>query len=197
MYSLILVPRNNEDLLIKKAKLLGYDRVYFVYSRDEEKNFDDLPEKFGVIIKKISLCNSKTCFSLKQRGLTLMKTTSDQNVFERIKPNIVFGLEEVTRRDSIHQRISGLNHVMCGLAKKNHISILFDVHALINADDLPILIGRIRQNIQLCRKYSVNILLSCLVSDPQFIVSPLDLIGVGKNLGFSPSEAKKSVSFTL
>lgn len=196
MYSLIALVRDNEALLVKKAKLLGYSRIYFVYEQTNKVDLGELEIKYSVEIKKVILCNKKNCFELrKKRIITMMETSSDRDVFERVKPRIAYGLEQVGRGDAVHQRVSGLNHIMCGLAKKNKIAVLFDLGKIKTNDS--VLIGRMRQNIKLCKKYKVEIILSLLTSDPNKIVSPTDLMSFGKLLGLSHTEARKAVSYEL
>tara|TARA_Y100000310_G_scaffold343267_2_gene450088 strand:- start:857 stop:1318 length:462 start_codon:yes stop_codon:yes gene_type:complete len=61
------------------------------------------------------------------------------------------------RRDKMHQRNSGLNQVLLKLAKKNNVAIGISFKNILKskAEDL----GRIIQNIKLCRKYKVKIVI--------------------------------------
>src|SRR3989338_6580410 len=60
-----------------------------------------------------------------------------------------------SRKDFMHQRNSGLNHVLCALAKENNVAIGFSFSSILHAEKRAVLLGRIMQNILLCRKYKI------------------------------------------
>jgi RNase P/RNase MRP subunit p30 len=62
-------------------------------------------------------------------------------------------------RDKLKQRDSGLNQVLCKIAAKNKIVVGIDVRALFLAKNLSRALARVMQNIRLCRKYKVRIVL--------------------------------------
>jgi RNase P/RNase MRP subunit p30 len=61
-------------------------------------------------------------------------------------------------KQKIKERNSGLNHVLCAIAKKNNTKIIFDLNELNSKDKLEKakIIEKIIQNIKLCRKSKVN-----------------------------------------
>src|SRR3989344_3838600 len=59
------------------------------------------------------------------------------------------------RKDFMHQRNSGLNHVLCALAKEHNVAIGFSFSSILRAQHREKLLGRIMQNILLCRKYKI------------------------------------------
>ncbi|MFH1972001.1 MAG: RNase P subunit p30 family protein [archaeon] len=61
-----------------------------------------------------------------------------------------------TKQDFLHNRNSGLNQVLCKLAKKNKVAIGFSFNNILKNSSSKIL-GRIIQNIKLCRKYKLTI----------------------------------------
>lgn len=63
------------------------------------------------------------------------------------------------RRDKLNQRDSGLNQVLCEIAKENKIAIGFSFNSLLNSYSLWRVLGRVIQNIKLCRKYRVEMVI--------------------------------------
>src|SRR3989344_1390288 len=59
------------------------------------------------------------------------------------------------RKDFMHQRNSGLNHVLCALAKEHNVAIGFSFSNILRAQHREKLLGRIMQNILLCRRYKI------------------------------------------
>ncbi len=69
------------------------------------------------------------------------------------------------RHDKLYQRDSGLNPVLCKLAKQNHVAIGFSFSAVLHAVDRTRLLGRMMQNIRLCQKYKVPMVIGSFASD--------------------------------
>jgi RNase P/RNase MRP subunit p30 len=93
-------------------------------------------------------------------------------------------------KDRLRQRDSGLNQVLCKLAKSNGISIGFDISKLVKGDEFVSakVISRLRQNIRLCRKYKVHMVLVNLGKR-----NKKDVFALLLSLGMSTSMAKYSV----
>jgi RNase P/RNase MRP subunit p30 len=91
-----------------------------------------------------------------------------RQIVETKKNLIIFGLEEDDKKDFMHQRRSGFNHIMCKLAVKNKIKVGFSFRSLLNADisKRNVLIGRISSNIRLCKKYKVEMIIGSFAKDP-------------------------------
>src|SRR3989338_11038963 len=72
----------------------------------------------------------------------------DRKAFEKKKDIIVYNLED-QKRDFIHFRNSGLNQVLCKLAKKNNIAVAFNFNLVLNNDEMSRsqILGRMMQNV--------------------------------------------------
>ena len=85
---------------------------------------------------------------------------SDYNrkILENKKVNVLL-FYDFNGKDKLKQRDSGLDHVLCRLAKDNNIIIGFDLGFLNEKGDLLISqkTSRLGQNIKLCNKYKNNI----------------------------------------
>ncbi len=78
----------------------------------------------------------------------------NRKIFENLDVDIVIGLEFHDRKDKLKQRDSGLNEVLCKLAKKNNIKIGIDIGRIkkLPVKDKAVVLSRVKQNIQLCRR---------------------------------------------
>ena len=94
------------------------------------------------------------------------------------------------RRDFMHQRNSGLNHVLCHLAKENNVAIGFSFSSVLHTKDRAFVLGRIMQNIRLCRKYKLTIVIGSFAGDPWEIRSEKDLQAFFKVLGMTGKEVQ-------
>ncbi|SRR3989344_1233335 len=64
-------------------------------------------------------------------------------------------------KDKLKQRDSGLNHVLCKLAKKNGVIIGIDLKQLGSGSDFDksFYLARLIQNIRLCKKFNVKMII--------------------------------------
>lgn len=81
----------------------------------------------------------------------------NRKILENDKVDVIFGFENNGKQDRLKQRDSGLNQVLCKLAKENKISIGLDFKDIEKKDVL--ILERIIQNIRLCKKYNVQMVL--------------------------------------
>jgi RNase P/RNase MRP subunit p30 len=73
--------------------------------------------------------------------------------------------------DFIHHLNSGINHILCKMAKANNIKFFFSLNFLDKSAKLHISkdIGRINQNIIFARKYNVNTYINYTIQKPNQI----------------------------
>jgi len=85
----------------------------------------------------------------------------NRKIFEINDVDMVIDLELHDRRDRLKQRDSGLNEILCKLAKKNDIVIGIDIRKIkkLEIKEKGIVMGRIIQNIKLCKRTKTNIVL--------------------------------------
>ena len=186
MASDIVFPKGNENALISMAKRLGYDGLTLVYEYD--RSFRRLSlDSLGLSLRYGLLCSPSDIE--KAQGLCdfilVRSGPKDRYVIERQKPDMMFGLESLERKDSLHARNSGLNQVLCTLMSKNDISLGISFSSLLRCEHLlrATLLGRMMQNIILCQKYKVNIMLASFASDPLGMRNPKDLLSLARLIG--------------
>lgn len=87
------------------------------------------------------------------------------------------------RYDAMHYRDSGLNHVLCALAKEHNVAIGFSFSAVLHAYNRAKLLGRMMQNIRLCRKYKVRMVIGSFAKNNDDIRNVKDMQAFFKVLG--------------
>ena len=204
-----VVPNNNENEFIAMAERLGYKGIYFLYNLDDylnkSKKFEIKTNKIkvniGIIadyknIYKIKNIPEKQSFSGRRKSFAFSSELKDEDVFVAVKSsdnnkeiieksgvNMIFSFEENSRRDFIHQRASGLNHVLCKSAKENNVTMGFSVKSILDAENKQELLGRIMQNMNLCRKFKVKTTIASLAQKPLEMREIHDLTSLFEILG--------------
>lgn len=99
-------------------------------------------------------------------------------------------------RDHMNSRNSGLNDTVCKIAKKNKIAVGISFSEILNSKGITRAekIGRIMQNIRLCRKYKVQMILANFATNKKEMRGPRDLMSFGIVLGMTPKEAEQSLT---
>ncbi len=113
-----------------------------------------------------------------------------RDALESKNVDIVLNPHQARKKDALHSRNSGLNQVLCALASKNKVAIAVSLDYCYEAQDL----GRVMQNIILCRKAKIPFLFVSLAKNLYELRNPRDIISFGLILGMSTQEATRSVS---
>jgi len=165
----IVFPNGNEKEFIEIAKRLDYSGLCFIY-----KNPKKFEPKSDLSVYSGIVCKNK----IKKADFVLLE--SNNRALIKKSPNAIFNIEGT--RDFIHQRDSGLNHVICKEMHKYGVAYAVPFSNILNSDDKGRLIGRIMQNIRLCKKYKVNILIASFAHKPYEMRNPKDLIAFARTL---------------
>lgn len=206
MFSDIAIPKNNEEKFIEIASKLGIKKMFFLYDIDEynEGKFETKLET--ILDKKIKLeigfivsqKNLKKALK-SQKFLAAKSSENDRFLIESKKIKLIYGLEETSRKDYIHQKASGLNHIICGIARKNNVVIGFSYEGLINSEQpkSAVLMGRMMQNISLCQKYKVKTVIGSFSGNPLDLRAPHDIAALFGKLGMNSKALKESTYFSF
>jgi ribonuclease P/MRP protein subunit RPP1 len=100
----------------------------------------------------------------KQNKKVIVRANSEdfnRKILENKDVDILFSPEIHNRKDSLKQQDSGLNEVLCKLAKKNEIKIGINLEELIKAktQEKAEILARIMQNIELCKRTKTEIVI--------------------------------------
>ena len=141
----IIIPNNNEQSFIKIGEKLGYDSLCFVYSfKDYKKNIEKinkLQEKTKIKLKYGIVCDYKSIQKAsKISNLCLFDAGGKDNsiirkVFENNKFDLVFNLEINNKNEHTHFVNSGLDQVLCRLARKKDKIVCFNFNSLLYSKD--------------------------------------------------------------
>ncbi len=124
-------------------------------------------------------------------GLVVSKDyDSNRKLIENKKVKILVNPHINDLRDSFHFRASGLDQIICKSANKNDISIGISLDSLNN----PVMLGRVKQNIKLCRKYKVKIKFFTFAEDKYKLRAREDLLSFLRAIGMTGKEAKEALS---
>jgi len=131
----------------------------------------------------------------KEKGrIIIFEGSSDEmnrNALENKNIDILLSPEKMVKKDSMHNRNSGLNHVLCNLATMNDISIGINFSELLNLEgaEKARRIGRILQNARLCRKFKTKLFIASFAKNPREMRDAYDLKSLLAVLGGTDIEA--------
>lgn len=165
------------DFVLKKE----LEKAGLIYLNLITETKPNLVRKIGYSNKIIAVrgCNDEvTRTALENRNVDLLLTS-----------------ETCSEKDFIHSRNSGLNQVLCKIAKKNNTAIGFNFSDLINSDKRELLLGRMIQNVELCKKYKVKMVLGSFALNEIEIKNRSELMSFGKILGMRGNEINSALDF--
>ena len=175
MGEFVLVNFNEEFQFISKANDLGWDTLTLVYSpvdykkitqshRENLQKNSDATLFFGVCLH-----TPTQKIVIEQDDVKIGLGTS----FDVVRNDLdyLYDNELEEQKDGIHQRRSGLNHVILKECKRKNVKVLFSYASLQRLPTLKrnIVLGRMQQNVILCKKEHVEI------NVVSFALSPVDL----------------------
>ena len=201
MFREIIIPKNNEDSFSQVLSILNYKKAILLYKsedhfkKDIDGKFREINIKFGLII------NQKNPNQGQQQSKLLVAKSSgnDIPIIESKKVKLIYGFEESQTKDYLHQRASGLNDAICKLAGHNNVAIGLSYDSLINnnARNNHLLIGRMIQNIRLCQKYKVKMIIGSFSENPYSLRSPSEITSMFKLLGMDGKDVWDSLSLDI
>jgi len=169
----------------KKLKELGLDRIFFIN-----------PENSAMIDTESKEELRRQISSAHSRGKVIIVMGGDDEI-NRIavddkRVSILLSPERKRRKDFMHVRNSGLNHVLCDLASKNDVSIGIDYSDFkkMRGKEAAERLGRIMQNVELCRKSNSPVILASFGKTPS---SVYDLRAFALSIGMTTDQAKRSL----
>jgi len=172
-----------EDYVFMKKSLyleqiaaeLGFAKVHF------------LDSDFVVLKSKMKKDLLKEIQAAKQKKLkTVFKADSEDMlrfVLEKTDVDIVYGVESIHPKDSLHYVRGGLDQILCKIAAEKSKTIAFSFAEVLNSSARGKLLGRMMFNIKLCKKYNVPMMLCSFAACKEEMRSAKDLQALGRVLG--------------
>ena len=186
----IAIPKNNEEDFVAIAEKLGYKGLCFLYNYNDylnkQKNFETKKIKIyrGVLAENKNINKIKSKPKNEKVFVVVRSSSDDRKIIEGSKAHMIFSFEDNIKRDFIHQRASGLNHILCKLANENNIIMGFSLSSILNTENKHVILGRIVQNIKMCRKFKVKTAIASFAKNPYEMKSTHDLSSLFYILGF-------------
>lgn len=119
----------------------------------------------------------------------------NRKILENKKVNMLLNPEKYGRKDKLYERDSGLNHILCKIAKENNITIAIDIKEIINGEgkEKARYLARVMQNIRLCKKYKVKIIFTLFPAAKEEAKNAYDLKALARVLGMDTKMAQDAV----
>ncbi len=121
----------------------------------------------------------------------------NRKILESRKADVLIFSNLFEKKDKLKQRDSGLNHVLCKIAKDNDVAIGIDFREFEKSEKLggfesSSYLAKIMQNIKLCKKYKVKIIMVNIKRK-----NKIDFIGFLLSLGMTTDMAKYAVNNSI
>ena len=129
--------------------------------------------------------------NFKKKNQVIVKAQNpefNRKILENKKVDILLS-PELTERDRLKERGSGLNEVLCKIAAKNKIKIAIDIEEILKTKgkERAILLARLMQNIKLCKRTGTEVKIFPKKYNKK------DLFSLFLTLGASTNQAKKAI----
>ncbi|MEK6900292.1 MAG: RNase P subunit p30 family protein [Nanoarchaeota archaeon] len=116
---------------------------------------------------------------------TIYKAESEKMlrfVLEKSQVDILYGMETINPKDSTHYVRSGLDQILCSIAKEKGKIIAISFAELLHSEQRGRLLARMMFNVKLCKKYKVPVLITNFASSVSDLRSAKDLEAFGRIL---------------
>jgi RNase P/RNase MRP subunit p30 len=121
----------------------------------------------------------------------------NRRVLETLKIDYLVSPEGGNKFDNLKQRDSGLNHVVARIAQDKGVEIVISMREVsrLECKDKALRLGRIRQNILICRRAACGLKIASLGVDMEGVVDWMGRRAFGVSLGMSSVESRDCVEF--
>lgn len=169
------------------ASNLGFSELYLVYFGNDKTK---ITSKYKEELQKTTKLNLKYLLLFEgeknvKKGVFdgVVELGTSNNSLSRAV-NYTYGNEYADEKDAIHQRRSGLNHVILADFKKKGVTVIFDYGSLrsLNSTRQSKILGRMTQNLILCKKMKVNYLFGSMAKSPIEMRAEKDVRGLIRTL---------------
>lgn len=198
----VVFPSNNEEQFIDMAIKLQHRGILFVYNKVTDKTINKVKDLRKKTKLKLFVGVQRTAKNLDHKNFNedikiLIAQGPDEarRAIEKTEVSLVYDLETGMRGDKMHYPQSGLNHIVAKIAHDQQKIIGLSFSTLVSAKGMKRtrILGRMKQNIKLCRKYKVAMCLGSFAHDPYHMRQGNDLMSLGITLGMTPGQAKQAV----
>jgi RNase P/RNase MRP subunit p30 len=143
-----------------------------------------------------------TLKSSKEKKKKIIAVLGRDNIFnrrmiEKTKIDYLVSPERGDRKDTLKQRDSGFNHVLAKQAKANKISLVIDLTSInaLKGKAKALRLGRVMQNIRICRKANCKIKVASLAENKKQLVNEKERKAFGFSLCMSSQQVNDCCKF--
>ena len=185
--------------ICEESKVLGFEHIYFVKKvfslneirKEDQKNYDIIlikTQSVGMLRRMIDKAsNLAQVFVFGTNDLINRACLENKKIKALVSPEYERGY------DWINYRNSGLNQVLCKIARDNKKTIVINFNDILFKEgrERAILLGRIMQNIKLCRKYKVKLRIASFASHQKEMRAVLDIKSLCAVIGMNTAQVKE------
>jgi len=186
------------------TKKFGFDKIYTVkYKPNLTAEKIEKDKIKAVIIEAGDIDEARKMIDklyalTKGAFLIIVKGGDDdfnRKILENNKINILLSPESEHKAKPLKQRDSGLNQVLCRIARENNIIIAINIQEITErkGKQKSELLSKIKQNIKLCVKAKTKIILTTLAEKESELRDIYDLKSLARSLGMPTYMAKEAV----
>ncbi len=202
MFFDIVLPKNNEKEFIEIAEKLQTEGLCLAYPFIDRKSASDAKEAISELQKKTKV---KLAAAFTASGIKIYKvhdlsdiaiaeaSENSRETIAKYMPDIAYNLELSQGKDFAKARNSGLDKPTCQFARENNAIISFSFSTILNSASQHQLLGRMMQNINLCKKYKVKTAIASFATEPYDMRSLHDLKSFLLSFGMDTDSSKKSM----
>jgi ribonuclease P/MRP protein subunit RPP1 len=182
------------------AKPEGFDKIIFVKEISSPNDARKDEDYDAILIKTDSADMMRKIIDKTYNFCKMIFVLGTDDKISRValEHKKVAGLvspEHERKHDYMDRRNSGLNQVLCKIARDNNKEIIIDFGSILSKEkeQRAILLGRIAQNIALCRKYEVRIRIANFASSIGEMRSSGELRSFCATLGMSTAQIRDTL----
>jgi len=187
----IVIPKDNEEEFTEIAERLGYKAIIFLYKTPKIPELPKCKLKIYTAFKAEEKEINKLQNIKKKFDFIISETT--RKMVENKLVDFVYNQENNPLKDRTHHRSSGLNQVLCKIAKEKKKTICLNFNLLFDHKKRDKIQGRMAQNARLINKYNNKLLIASFAQSPYQMRNPKDLICFGRVIGIKQDRVREGV----
>ena len=180
----------NKDI-VKEAISKGFETAFLIKEDDGDIILIRARERAELRNK---IMNAKKL----GKAIAVLGDNDDVNRFAaESKINLFLSPEFIRRTDFPDYRNSGLNQVLCKKAKENNVAIAFNFSDILNlkGEVRALRLGRMMQNVKLCRKFKVTMVIATFANEESELRTPKELMDFGISIGMTAEDSRKALNW--
>jgi len=161
-------PNNNEKAFIQMAEYFGIEKLCFIYQKEPDIRKVRLLQESTKVVLSAGIEFRGSPRKTKASVVFVRANEDIRKYLQNLKVKGVIGVEQSPKLDYMHHRNSGLNQVLCKVAKDCKTSVVYSFSDLLNVErkKRAIFLGRMRQNMKFCRKYKTPVIIGSFAKHP-------------------------------